>query len=183
MAAPVPCHLLDEVEAPVQRGVHLPASGQPWKDTAQAVVSLPRPHLHKRGALGPSPTSAGFWRLQGVLLQKGALKTPPREHLSNPAAGVTGARASPRDAASPRASFEVSPQNPALLSQLLGGLQGVSGAFHHTSQERVGGTQGEPGPVPYRRRRSARSGRSNPCWGAPSSWTWSRRCERQSGGQ
>lgn len=129
----------------------------------------------------PLPPALGFGGFKESCCRRGLLR-PPREHLSNPAAGVTGARASPRDAASPRALFEVSPQNPALLSQLLGGLQGVSGAFHHTSQERVGGTQGEPGPVPYRRRRSARSGRSNLCWGAPSSWTWSRRCERQSGG-
>lgn len=85
---PIPCHLLDEVEAPVQRGVHLPASGQPWKDTAEAVVSFPRPHLHKRGASGPAPTSDGFWRLQGVLLQKGALQTPPGNTSPTPLQGL-----------------------------------------------------------------------------------------------
>lgn len=38
---PVPSHLLDEVESPVQCGVHLPASGQPWKDRAETAVTLP----------------------------------------------------------------------------------------------------------------------------------------------
>lgn len=43
---PAPSNLLDEVEVPVQRGVHLPASGQPYKDRAEAGVTLPHPtHL------------------------------------------------------------------------------------------------------------------------------------------
>jgi len=49
---PAPSHLLDEVEAPMQRGVHLPASGQPWKDRAEAAVTLPRPAQ-------PLPSRAG----------------------------------------------------------------------------------------------------------------------------
>lgn len=42
----------------MQRGVHLPASGQPWKHTAEVGVILPCScfwALYQRGKLGPLP--------------------------------------------------------------------------------------------------------------------------------
>lgn len=60
---PAPSHLLDEVEAPVHRGVHLPASGQPCGDRPQAGspslsplrchsgAPLPREHPLEKGRM------------------------------------------------------------------------------------------------------------------------------------
>lgn len=66
--------------------------------------------------------------------------------------------------------------SPAPSGSALGGLLRIPGGFHSTLPNR-----GPPGAgaEPHLRRRSARSGWSSPCPGAPSSWIWCRRCEGQ----
>lgn len=109
-----------------------------------------------------------------------ALKSPPRTslQLESPCS---------RDAALPQASksltlpgCEAAPTGSAFRA-----LHRIAGGFHSTPPDsdqppgRAESGHQDPRAAPYRCRRSARSGWSSLCRGAPNLWTWSHHCERQ----
>lgn len=176
--AKVSSHLLDEVEAAVHGGVHLPASGQPCGDRPAAgspslsPPSTPWTRRVVRAGIEGSwwqfvlpwlSLTTHFWKSLRPLL----IRARTREGKNPP--GKAGKAALGRD--------NITSYNPpALLARFWGGLLCIPGGFHSTFP-----TPDPPGagPEPHLRRRSARSGWSNPCRGAPSWWIWCRRCEGQ----
>lgn len=200
---PAPSHLLDEVEAPVHRGVHLPASGQPCGDRPQAGspslsplrchsgAPLPREHPLEKGRMVRAgiervmvtlcPAVVDSQKAQIVFLEKfEASPCQPQVAETSGGKGKSPRNLSPAGKATLGRGSITSHQPPNPPQLLLAQLWGVCFAFpedftpHFPTVVPPGA-----GAEPHLRRRSARSGWSSPCPGAPSSWIWCRRCEGQ----